>query len=115
MFGYRANTFVEANSVQFPHSEVPDQATRSEFQTHPGPVMDANDEVVWITLKGGPTEKRDFAIVIAKFDPKFAVSLPFKLLIPRPYSLFYFSKLISGIAVSSPVTDITFYRKNGSY
>lgn len=41
-----------------------------------GPVIDANDEVVGIVHKGGPKEKRDFAIVIAEFDSWAAAGLP---------------------------------------
>lgn len=41
-----------------------------------GPVIDANDEVVGIIHKGGPNEKRDFAIVIAELDSWSAAGLP---------------------------------------
>jgi hypothetical protein len=41
-----------------------------------GPVIDANDDVVGIIHKGGPKEKRDFAIVIAEFDSWTAAGLP---------------------------------------
>lgn len=41
-----------------------------------GPVINANDQVVGIIHKGGPTEKRDFAIDIAEFDSWAAGGLP---------------------------------------
>ncbi|WP_371815649.1 serine protease [Novosphingobium sp. SG751A] len=41
-----------------------------------GPVIDANYQVVGIIHKGGPKEKRDFAIVIAEFDSWIAAGLP---------------------------------------
>lgn len=41
-----------------------------------GPVIDSKDEVVGIVHKGGPKEKRDFAIVIAEFDSWTAAGLP---------------------------------------
>ncbi|SFP16135.1 reverse transcriptase domain-containing protein [Qipengyuania nanhaisediminis] len=41
-----------------------------------GPVINSNDEVVGIVHKGGPKEKRDFAIVIEEFDSWNAAGLP---------------------------------------
>ena len=41
-----------------------------------GPVIDAKDQVVGIIHKGGPSEKRDFAIVIAEFDSWIAAGCP---------------------------------------
>lgn len=41
-----------------------------------GPVINLNDEVVGIVHKGGPKEKRDFAIVIEEFDSWNAAGLP---------------------------------------
>ena len=41
-----------------------------------GPVLNGNDQVVGIVHKGGPLEKRDFAIVIAEFDKWLAAGLP---------------------------------------
>lgn len=41
-----------------------------------GPVINANDQVVGIIHKGGPEEKRDFAVVIAEFDSWIAAGLP---------------------------------------
>ena len=41
-----------------------------------GPVINSDDEVVGIVHKGGPKEKRDFAIVIEEFDSWNAAGLP---------------------------------------
>lgn len=41
-----------------------------------GPVLNGTDQVVGIVHKGGPNEKRDFAIVIAEFDKWVAAGLP---------------------------------------
>jgi RNA-directed DNA polymerase len=41
-----------------------------------GPVLNNNDQVVGIVHKGGPEEKRDFAIIIAEFDHWLTAGLP---------------------------------------